>query len=67
MLSWAQRKKETLDASNELEARVATVDEKTEHHNNESLFTEEKPKANNENNSTLDRMGGSNRHGSMDS
>ena len=40
------KSKRTLDTNKALEARVATVEAKTDCCNNESLFTKEKPKAN---------------------
>ena len=45
--------KKTPKNSRALEARVATLEAKTENNNNESIFADEKPKANNKNNQPL--------------
>ena len=48
--------KKTPESSRALEARVAVLEGKTYNGSDESLFTDEKPKASNRNNSVLDRM-----------
>ena len=45
---------ETPEKSRVLEARVDTLEEKTDYSSNESLFADEKPKANNRNNPALE-------------
>ena len=49
--------KKTQESSKALEARVATLEAKTDNSINESLLADEKPKANNRNNPALDRKG----------
>ena len=49
--------KKTTESSRALEARVATLEAKTDNNSNESLFPVEKPKANNRTNLVLDRKG----------
>ena len=49
--------KKTPESSRALEARVAALEAKTENSSNESLFADEKPKANNRNNAALNRKG----------
>ena len=46
--------------------RIAAVEAKTNNSSNESLFTDEKPKDNNRNNSALDRKGNSTRQSHAD-
>ena len=48
--------KMTPETSKELEARVAVLEAKIENSSNESLFVEEKPKANKRNNQPLTEM-----------
>ena len=52
----------TLESSRALEARVAALKGKSENSSNESLFTDERPKANNRNNLALDKEGKGVRH-----
>ena len=40
-----------------LEARVAMLEVKTDNSSNESIFKDDKPKANNSNNQVIDRKG----------
>ena len=47
--------KKTLESSRALEASVAMLEAKAENSSNESLFLDEKPKANNRNKPTLER------------
>ena len=49
--------KKTKESSRALEARVAMLEAKTDNSSNDSLFNDEKPKANNRNNPALDRKG----------
>ena len=49
--------KKTPEISRALETRVAALEAKTDNSSNESLFADEKPNANNRNNSALDRKG----------
>ena len=49
--------KKTPERSRALEARMAMLEAKTDNSSNESLFLDEKPKANNRNNQSLDRKG----------
>ena len=49
--------KKTQESSSGLEARVAMLEAKTNNSSDESLFADEKPKANNRNNPALDRKG----------
>ena len=58
--------KKTLESSRALEARVAIHEVKTDNSSNESLFADVKPKANNRNNSALDRKGNSTRQSCAD-
>ena len=58
--------KKTPERNRALEARVAMLELKTENTSNESLFADEKPKANNRNNPTLDRKGNGTRQSYAD-
>ena len=49
--------KKTPESGRTLEARVAMLEARTNNSSNESLFADEKPKANNENNPALERNG----------
>ena len=49
--------KKTQENNRAFEARVFVLEMKTDNSNNESLFTEEKPKATSRNNPALDRKG----------
>ena len=49
--------KKTIESSKALKARVVRLEVKTENRNKESLFQDEKPKANNKNNPALDSRG----------
>ena len=49
--------KKTPESSRALEVSVAVLEAKTYNSSNESLFPDEKPKANNRNNQALDRKG----------
>ena len=48
------------------EDRVAVLEAKTDNNNNESLFADENPKANNRNNPALDRKGSRTRQSHAD-
>ena len=58
--------KKTPESSRALEARVAAFEVKTENSSDKSLFADVKPKANNRNNSALDRKGNSTRQNHAD-
>ena len=49
--------KKTPKSSRALENRVAVLEAKTDNSSNESLFADEKPKANNRSNPAFDRKG----------
>ena len=49
--------KKTPESNKAFKARVSTLEAKTDNSTNESLFSDEKPKANNRNNPALDRKG----------
>ena len=57
--------KKTQESSRALEARVAALDIKTDN-SSDSLFAHEKPKANNRNNSALDKRGNGTRQSCAD-
>ena len=54
------------ESSRASEARVAMLDSKTDKRNNESLFIDERPKANNRNNPAIDRKGNGTRESCTD-
>ena len=58
--------KKTPESSRASEARVAMLEAKTENSSNESLFVDEKPKANNKNNPALDKKESKPRQGCTD-
>ena len=58
--------KKTPESGRTLEARVAMLEAKTDNSNDDSLFPDEKPKATNRNNLTLDRTGNHTRQSSVD-
>ena len=58
--------KKTPESSGALEATVAVLEVKTDISSNDSLFSDEKPKASNRNNSALDRKGNSSRQSHAD-
>ena len=49
--------KKTFESNRALEVRMALLEAKSDNSSNESLFPDEKPKANNRNNSALERKG----------
>ena len=51
----------SLESSRALESRVATLEAIPDNSSNESLFSDEKPKANNRKNPALERKGSSNK------
>ena len=58
--------KKTPESGRALEATVAMLEAKTDNSNNESLFADEKPKANNRYNPALDRKGNGTRQSHAD-
>ena len=59
--------KKTSDICKKLKARVTTLATKTDNSSNESVFADEKHKANNRNNPALDRKGSGTRQSQLDS
>ena len=58
--------KKTPESSRALEARVASLEAKSDNSSNESLFADKKPMANNRNNPALDRKGNGTRQSHAD-
>ena len=60
------KSKKTTESSRALETRVVTLEAKTDNSSNESLFADEKPKANNRNNPALEWKGSRTRQSHAD-